>query len=836
MSKQDRGGVRTAAELERKYNFAGMQKAMRQNTVGLTKTNQELENFVNQTLGSLENVQNQIDGRVDTYYYSGVPSLSTLPAIEWNEEDYPAHVGDLYYDEDTGYAYRFIYKDGVYSWEKTEDGIAEALAIANAAKDTADSKRRIFVAEPVPPYDIGDLWLKEKEIYVCQTSKDEGETFEADDFTTATDYANNGALNDLGIKVDQQTEVIAYLQSISITTETLEAEVAKLGYASIETLEATEARIAELESVAITTETLEAEVGKFGYMSAETADLEYARIDKTNIGKGWVEELLVLGAFLAEDVNSATGSFSKYLTGVRIIGDLIEADTLRADTLILKGEDGLYRRLNINALDEVTVDSDPKYQEGLDGSILVKESVTAEKINVADLFAQSITSTGDFNLGAKGALSYDAETDDLTIRAKSITIGTSEVVTEENLNDIVTTLEGVVEFKNAAVNGSSTVINGGAIATGTITADQIASNTITAEKIDIESLFAKDIVATGSISGLKYISTGPDDYNCQATMTLDGGELTQTVTDGGATFTTDVAAHDIELSYSTTGGYLARLWMNGNLIEHTVNGNLIFKSSEDGVSIGESDAVSTLNVYGTIKEDGTALSAKYAPISHSHDNYALSEHTHSEYAPTEHTHNYAGSSSAGGDANNALKLDGYSLSSSGHFMGVIPYVGIDGAIDIGQYIDFHLSSGTTEDHDGGRLMADGTNMYYNDTKVSLEGHEHGWTDFPVTVSSNTAFTDTGYSARHNASLNLVQLRFYAAYKPPATVSANTEIVLGTVPSTYAPAFQHALSAYANLTDWRATINSSGQIIARCGSALSAGTTYNIRVNGTYYRS
>lgn len=103
---------------------------------------------------------------------------------------------------------------------------------------------------------------------------------------------------------------------------------------------------------------------------------------------------LIAKEIIADDITGATGNFTKYLTGVRIIGDLIEANTLKANTLILQGEDGIYRRLNIDALGQAVVDSDPKYNQGIDGSVLVKESITADKINVTDLFAQNITATG----------------------------------------------------------------------------------------------------------------------------------------------------------------------------------------------------------------------------------------------------------------------------------------------------------------------------------------------------------------------------------------------------------------------------------------------------------
>lgn len=202
-----------------------------------------------------------------------------------------------------------------------------------------------------------------------------------------------------------------YIQANNIKVGTIEGDVADFKLTTTKQLNAIDATI-------------------------ENLDTKYAKIDQTNIGQAWVEDLMVTGKFLANDMNAATGSFSKWLTGVRIVGALIEAETLRANALILQGTDGIYRRLNIDALGEVTVDSDPKYNEKLDGSVLVKESVTAEHINVYDLFAQNITSTGNFNMGGNGALVYDYEKDELSIRVKEFFVGNSGRTIEEELDDI----------------------------------------------------------------------------------------------------------------------------------------------------------------------------------------------------------------------------------------------------------------------------------------------------------------------------------------------------------------------------------------------------------------
>ena len=199
--KQDRNGVRTAQDLERKYNISLIKKAVEQTETGLTKVNSELENFINSTADTIENLQDQIDGNITTYYYSGVPTLSNLPASSWEQSEYNVHIGDLYYDKNTGYAYRFYFDSTLetYGWVKlTDNDVVEALAIANAASDTADSKRRVFTTTPSPPYDNGDLWINNQEIYICQVAKEEGESYSSSDFIVATKYTDDTLATQVG--------------------------------------------------------------------------------------------------------------------------------------------------------------------------------------------------------------------------------------------------------------------------------------------------------------------------------------------------------------------------------------------------------------------------------------------------------------------------------------------------------------------------------------------------------------------------------------------------------------------------------------------------------------
>jgi hypothetical protein len=191
--KNDLSGARTVQDLERKYNFGELAKVTYENNDTLVHVNNELNEFVVETTRSLEDLQEQIDGEVTTWFYNGEPTLSNEPAVNWvTDEEKNNHLGDLYYDQSTGYAYRFVVNNNVYSWLQISDSaVAEALALAQAAQDTADNKRRVFMATPTPPYDRGDLWINNNEIYICNVAKDEQGTYQASDFIHNLKYTDD---------------------------------------------------------------------------------------------------------------------------------------------------------------------------------------------------------------------------------------------------------------------------------------------------------------------------------------------------------------------------------------------------------------------------------------------------------------------------------------------------------------------------------------------------------------------------------------------------------------------------------------------------------------------
>lgn len=212
------------------------------------------------------------------------------------------------------------------------------------------------------------------------------------------------------IKVNQKLEAqegtIKNLTSDNVTIKNkLDAQEASIGNLKAENvtiagkLEAAEGNISNLQAdnVTITKSLTAAEASikdlDTKKLSAEQADIKYANIDFTNIGKAAIENFYATSGIIKDLVIDGANITGK-LVGVTITGDLIEGGTVKADKLVILGEDGLYYKLNVNALGETTAASDPKYQNGLDGSVIVAKSITAEKVSVSDLVAFDATIGG----------------------------------------------------------------------------------------------------------------------------------------------------------------------------------------------------------------------------------------------------------------------------------------------------------------------------------------------------------------------------------------------------------------------------------------------------------
>lgn len=187
----------------------------------------------------IKDLQKQTDGAIETWFYEGVPTPNNypstdkenkgdvltynIPGIDWYNEDinnYNAikdsdkyteaekeaikikvrerHIGDLYYDQKTGYAYRFTrYDDDIkpYRWNVISDSeLTKILETANRAQATADGKMKVFYGNTKPTnYQVGDMWvnatLEGKFNNDIARAVATSELFNADDWVLASRYS-----------------------------------------------------------------------------------------------------------------------------------------------------------------------------------------------------------------------------------------------------------------------------------------------------------------------------------------------------------------------------------------------------------------------------------------------------------------------------------------------------------------------------------------------------------------------------------------------------------------------------------------------------------------------
>ena len=221
------------------------------NSNGEEKTLEELgqealesKDFINNTLpGLLSGLQSQLDGVIEQWFYVVDPTPDSTaptatanePAKGWVEADAASggvterekHLGDLFYNTESGKVWRYVKgkvrphpgaalsTSDYYYWKELEDTeLSQALSLAQDALDAANSKARIFVSTPYPPYDIGDLWVDGKELRRCITAKTAGQSYNVNDWVVAVYYDNTKTTIDGGIVTSGTIQVAGDNQSI----------------------------------------------------------------------------------------------------------------------------------------------------------------------------------------------------------------------------------------------------------------------------------------------------------------------------------------------------------------------------------------------------------------------------------------------------------------------------------------------------------------------------------------------------------------------------------------------------------------------------------------------
>lgn len=169
-------------------------------------TEEQVNNLIKNSQVIID-LQNQVDGAIETWFYEGVPTLKNAPASSWaTDKEKDTHLGDLYYDNKTGKAYRFAKDGNTYKWTIiTDTDIAKAISDASKAQETANGKMKVFSTQPNPPYQVGDIWVNatypadgstyKNEVLRCQTAKGAGSQFAIGDWIKASKYTDDTVAN-----------------------------------------------------------------------------------------------------------------------------------------------------------------------------------------------------------------------------------------------------------------------------------------------------------------------------------------------------------------------------------------------------------------------------------------------------------------------------------------------------------------------------------------------------------------------------------------------------------------------------------------------------------------
>lgn len=191
----DEKETKALTEVETKYKFTGdTTKIIRKTQIMVDKANQEITARV-ETIEteSIPNLQAQIDGAIQFWNGSAIPTLNNYPANEWTTEaERNNHRADIYTviqdvqgELKQGKSYRFDKVGNTWQWlELTDNELSAVQALAN-------SKAKVFYTTPTVPYNLGDLWLKDGKLYRCKTAKGASGSYSANDWEEAVEYTDD---------------------------------------------------------------------------------------------------------------------------------------------------------------------------------------------------------------------------------------------------------------------------------------------------------------------------------------------------------------------------------------------------------------------------------------------------------------------------------------------------------------------------------------------------------------------------------------------------------------------------------------------------------------------
>ena len=275
--------------------------------------------------------------------------------------------------------------------EIVADKVSTSDLEAERARISVLEADNVTINQTLTAYDADIKQLTADNVTINQTL----EAQSADISNLKTDKADVKTLEAEKARIDSlEADNVTINQTL--TAQSADISSLKTDKADVKTLEAEKARIDSLEADNVTiNQTLTAQSAdisslKTDKLDADKAELKYANIDFSNIGEAAMKYLYSESG-LIKDIVIDHGSITGELVGVTISGDLIKGNTIVADKLVVKGEDGLYYKLNT---DGNTIEKEQTDFNSLNGSVIKAKSITATKISVDDLVAFGATIGG----------------------------------------------------------------------------------------------------------------------------------------------------------------------------------------------------------------------------------------------------------------------------------------------------------------------------------------------------------------------------------------------------------------------------------------------------------
>ena len=260
-------------------------------------------------------------------------------------------------------------------------------------------------------------------------------------------------------------------------------------------------------------------------LDVESAKIEYANIDFANIGNAAIEEFYAKSGIIKNLVLGESTVVGD-LNGIRINGDLINANTIKAEKILLKGDDGLFYRLNTDGKSIITEGINQDETNALNGQIIIGHSVTADKIFVKDLVSfgakianfvikdkaiysgtksSPLNTTRGIYLGSNGEMSVGDSTNyiryyidndmqsKLEISAQSIMLST----TNSNIENEITYLHDQITGRNLLF-GTKDYLIGTLMSSGCILSD-IDDNGYASVSIKLNNIKSENLVMLSTV-------------------------------------------------------------------------------------------------------------------------------------------------------------------------------------------------------------------------------------------------------------------------------------------------------------------------------------------------